>query len=278
MPGSIRNRIAGRRPSASTRARSAAVSAAHRSDVARGQLRRFLRLPLGVQLLGRAVAGVGAVLREQALGGRPRRARRRSIWRYGPNGPRSAQPASGRALVPVEPQPVEAARGCPLELERGAGHVRVLQAEDEGPAGVPGEQVVEERRPGGPDVERPGGARARCGHAEWSCARLYGCHPGRPVTGRRGRPPCLRGRGPSAGSKPAGNPVEERRVGLAAEDADERRRPQAERRPPDRPVERHRVQRCGAGQDRRCELPASGARASRYDRSAGSSSAVSVIR
>ena len=46
-----------------------------------------------------------------------------------------------------------------LVLDGAAGDVGVLEAEDERPADVSGVQVVEERGPRRPDVERPGRAR-----------------------------------------------------------------------------------------------------------------------
>ena len=53
-------------------------------------------------------------------------------------------------------QPVE---DVLLVGERAARLVRVLETKDERAAGVPGVQVVVERRPGRPDVERAGRAR-----------------------------------------------------------------------------------------------------------------------
>ena len=127
-------------------------------DVLRRQLGRFLGGPVRGEFLGRAVAGIGQVHGEQALGGGG--VRRQPLHLA----IRRVRPAGGLAgdlgpLVPGEAQPVETVEDVLLELDRAAGLVRVLQAQDERAAGVPGVQVVEQRRPGGPDVERAGGAR-----------------------------------------------------------------------------------------------------------------------
>ena len=142
-----------------------------------------------------------------------------------------------------------------LERERAARHVRVLEPQDERAADVPGVQVVEQRRPGGPDVQRAGRAR-RDPDADGRRGRRSITR----VSGRRGR-----------------DRVEQRRVGVAGQDADERRRPEAERGPAARPVEGQRVERLGAGEDRDVGARLS-ARASRYDSRPASSSASSVIR
>ena len=63
-----------------------------------------------------------------------------------------------RALVPGDAQPVEAVEDVLLERRGAAGDVRVLEAQDERAAGVPGEQVVEQRGARGADVEGPGRA------------------------------------------------------------------------------------------------------------------------
>ena len=63
-----------------------------------------------------------------------------------------------RSLVPGDAQPVETVEDVLLERRRASGDIRVLEAEDERAAGVAGEQVVEQRRAGGADVEGPGGA------------------------------------------------------------------------------------------------------------------------
>ena len=85
--------------------------------------------------------------------------------------------------------------------------VRVLEAQDERAAGVPGVQVVEQRRPGGPDVERAGGARgdpdARDGSTAVSAPGRRGTAPDRRRRAGRGRAPpgrrprVARPRGPS---------------------------------------------------------------------------------
>ena len=86
-------------------------------------------------------------------------------------------------------------------------------------------------------------------------ARLYGGHGRRPALGSCVRQPGDTRSGaavarPGLPAERRRDPVEERRVRLAREDADQRRRAQAQRRAPARPVERQRVERLGARQDR----------------------------
>ena len=101
-----------------------------------------------------------------------------------------------------------ARRGCPARRPTvRARDVGVLQAQDERAADVPGEQVVEQRRPGGPDVERPGRAR-RDADAERSRddCRSRPADP-RP-RGRRasGRAPSARSSGRGPGGRAPGRP------------------------------------------------------------------------
>ena len=94
-----------------------------------------------------------------------RRCGRRRVARRGaPSGGMArtgpvSSPGDAGALVPGDAQPVEPVEDVLLERLRAAGDVRVLEPEHERAAGVAGEQVVEQRRPRGPEVERPGGAR-----------------------------------------------------------------------------------------------------------------------
>ena len=127
-------------------------------DVARRLLGRLLGLAVRVELLGRAVAGIGEVVGEQALRGRgvARQALHLAVRRV-----RAAGRLAGDlgTLVPVQAQPVQPVEDVLLELERAAGDVGVLEAEDERAADVPGVEVVEQRRARGADVERAGRAR-----------------------------------------------------------------------------------------------------------------------
>ena len=120
-------------------------------------------------------------------------------------------------LVPAQPEPVQPVEDVLLVGDRRASDVGVLEAEDERAAGVPGVEVVEQRRPCRPDVERTRRAR---GDAD-AVRRSF-----------------------------AGDAVEERRVCLAAKNVDERRGPESEGRAATRPVERQRVERFRAGEDR----------------------------
>ena len=69
---------------------------------------------------------------------------------------RMRRPARG-SLVPVRPSQ-EGCRRSRSGTPRCSAIVGVLDAQDEGPARVPGVEPVEERRPGAADVEEPGGA------------------------------------------------------------------------------------------------------------------------
>ncbi len=62
-------------------------------------------------------------------------------------------------LVPVQPQPGEAAQDLGLALGRRALAVGVLHAQHEGAAGVTGDEPVEQRRPGATHMEGAGRAR-----------------------------------------------------------------------------------------------------------------------
>src|SRR3954469_7751017 len=62
-------------------------------------------------------------------------------------------------LVPGKPQPMETVENVGLERQRAACGVGVLQPEDERAAGPPREEVVEQRRARGADVERARRAR-----------------------------------------------------------------------------------------------------------------------
>ena len=128
------------------------------TDVAGRLLGRLLRLAVGVELLRRAVAGIGEVVGEQPLGGRrvARQPLHLAIGRM-----RAAGRLAGDLgpLVPLQAEPVQAVEDVLLELDRAAGDVGVLEPEDEGAADVPGVEEVEQSRPGGADVERPGRAR-----------------------------------------------------------------------------------------------------------------------
>ena len=199
------------------------------ADVARRLLGRLLGRAIGGQLLGRAEAGIGEVVGEQTLGGR---GVRRQALHLAVRGVRPAGRLAGdlRALVPGQAQPVQAVEDVLLELDRAAGDVGVLEAEDERAADVPGVQVVEQRRPGGPDVERPGRAGgdpdAVDGHE--AAASTASVADGMADAGTRWK-----------------------RAGSASprQDAHERGRAQAQRRPAERALEGQRVQRLGAGED-----------------------------
>ena len=166
------------------------------ADVLRRELRRLLGGAVGGQLLGRAVARVDEVLREEALGrGRvERQALHLAIRRV-----RAARFLAGdlRAFVPAQPEPVQALEDVGLEGERAARLVRVLQPQDERPADVAGEQIVEEGRPGGADVQRTGRARGdpdadrrgRGHHALSVPPRLGPCGTGRDRPRRAARGP-----------------------------------------------------------------------------------------
>ncbi len=158
IPSPTRKRMTGLSPCA---ARSVTL---HRrqvraaADVVHGLVVCLLRRTVSGKLLGRAVAVVGLVLGEETVSGSaieiqplhlsigPVRAARRLAGNLG-------------SLVPVEAEPMQPIEDVALVLHGGAGHVGVLEPQDEGPARVAGEEVVEQRRPGRADMQRPGGAR-----------------------------------------------------------------------------------------------------------------------
>ena len=178
------------------------------ADVAGWLPGRFLGLAVGIELLGRAIAGIGLVLGEQAPGrlGIDREAKQLAV-----RGERAARRLAGDlgTLVPAEPEPVQPVEDVLLERDRVAGLVGVLEAEHERAARVTGVEIVEQRRPGGADVERPGRAR-RDAHADRGIGAGHGKHgsrsgaaAGRVVTGRTGTRasfsapgPCGTGRDP----------------------------------------------------------------------------------
>ena len=186
--------------------------------------------PSGRRRAPRACSSRGRPCRRRAAARRPRRrAAAAASGGTGAYGPRAASPATSGPSSQCEARASAGRRGCPSRRRSSSrGLVGVLEAQDERAAGVAGEQVVEQRRPGRADVERPGRARRDP-------------DPRRPG---RSRPVS------AIGVHRAGNEVEQRRVRLAGEDPDERGRPQAERRAPARTVERQRVERLAAGQDR----------------------------
>ena len=180
------------------------------ADVAGRLLRRLLGLPVGLELLGRAVAGVGPILRHEG-GGRLRVARQARHLAVRPEGTPLGALAGGRALVPFEAEPVEVLQDVALELDGGAGLVGVLQAQDERPADMAGEEEVEEGRAGRPDVEGArgagGDADAGVGHGP-DCTGAALSPGGRPrARGGRGRgPPRRGGRGPGRRAAGRGSP------------------------------------------------------------------------
>ena len=141
-------------------ARGALVGGQRRAsaDVARRRFAASWARRSAVELLGRAVAGVGRGPRRAALG---RRARSRAGAPSGGTartGRVSPPPADRRALVPVDAQPVEPVEDVLLERGGAAGDVGVLEAEHERAAGVAREQEVEQRGARGPDVQGAGRA------------------------------------------------------------------------------------------------------------------------
>ena len=176
-------------------------------DVARRLLGRLLGLPVGVELLGRAVAVIGLVGGQETFRGLgvQRQPEHLAVRRE-----RTAGRLAGdlRSLVPVQAEPVQSVEDVLLVGDRTARLVGVLETEDERPADVAREEVVEQGGPRGPDVERPGRARgdadARRGHPRlgtwWN--RAGSASPGRTRTSAAGRRPRVaRPRGPSSVSE-----------------------------------------------------------------------------
>ncbi len=128
------------------------------SAVSGRQLGGLESLPLGVELLGRAEARICLVLGEELLGGR-------GVQREPLHLPVGRVRAAGRfagdfgTLVPAQTEPVEPVEDVLLVGDRRTGHVGVLEAKDERAARVPCVEIVEQRRTGGPDMERAGRAR-----------------------------------------------------------------------------------------------------------------------
>ena len=147
-----------------------------------GELR--VGLLVGGTLLGRAEAGVGLVLGQQALdglactgrhaptGGTDRRRRRQTV---------SATSGPSSHSRPSQCKPVE---DVLLEFDAGTGLVGVLEAQHEGATRLAREQVVEQRGPGRADMEWAGGAgrdaaprRHRVGFSSSSAATLRASAP-----------------------------------------------------------------------------------------------------
>ena len=127
--------------------------------VARRQALRFEALPFGVEFIRGAVAGVREVRVPECRPPPPRTRSRRAIWRYGPCGPRSGPPSGSGPSSQSMPRSVRPWRMSVFERDRAARDIRVLEAKQEGAAHPARVEQVEERRPGGADVERAGGAR-----------------------------------------------------------------------------------------------------------------------
>ena len=196
-----------RRPAALGLARGALLGGQVRAaaDVARRLLGGLLA-PCGRRRAPRACSSRGRPCPRRGAARRPRRrAAAAASGGTGAYGPRAASPATSGPSSQCEPEPVQPVEDVLLVGDRAAGDVRVLEAEDERAAGVAREQVVEQRRPGGPDVERAGRAR-RDPDADWSSVRSSrstraglrrhagGRAPGRPRRAGRGRAPPAGGR------------------------------------------------------------------------------------
>ena len=117
-----------------------------------------MQLALSLELLGRAVAGIYLV-----LGHEPTRslaidpeALHLTIRTERPD---VRAPGHVRPLAPREPEPVEAVDDVLLVGERRPDHVRVFHSEHERAPCMASEEVVEEGRSGGSDMELAGGAR-----------------------------------------------------------------------------------------------------------------------
>ena len=70
---------------------------------------------------------------------------------------RAVRAADLRSLVPLQAEPVQRVENCRVGLDTVALGVGVLDAEDEGAAGVTGVRPVEQRRPDQADVRGAGG-------------------------------------------------------------------------------------------------------------------------
>ena len=224
------------------------------ADVAGRLLRGLLGLAVGIELVRAAVAGIGGVGGEQPLG-RGRvvgQALHLAVRRVGPG---LLETGHARALVPRDPEPVEAVEDVLLERLGAPRDVGVLEAQHERATGVPGEQVVEQRRPRGPDVERPRGARRdadadRGGHGPIVGRRAHVPDRRRwrrPRISPRGAPGCLK----SAKSR--------HRHGFGADLAQfGRSQARIPLQPRPRPATGHRMERLGRFQAR-AEAPGSDA-------------------
>ena len=142
----------------------------------------LLRRTVGGQLLGGAEALVRLVLAEQAVS-RPSGRVQRCIWRYGPKAPRS--PRSPTAGPSSHSRPSQCS---PSRMSRSYSTVeRATSVSSRRRMKVPpcrrAKRIVEQRRAGGADVQRPrraGRDPAADGHAG-KCARgrrAASCRPG----------------------------------------------------------------------------------------------------
>ena len=144
------------------------------ADVVRWLMGGLLGGLVGGQLLLRAVAVVGLVL-GQELGRRPRDSGRGAAsGDTARTGPRAGRPATSGPSSHSMPSQCSLSRMSLLELERGARHVRVLEAEDERAAHAFREQVVEQRRPGRADMQRAGRARRDADADAHRCPTRHG--------------------------------------------------------------------------------------------------------
>ena len=165
---------------------------------------------VGVELLGRAVAGIGAVRAPGAGRGRRVESAGAPSGGTGAYGPRASSPATSGPSSQSRPSQCRPSRmSFSYAIEPRAWSVSSSRRMNVPPV-VPGEEEVEQRRPGRPDVERPGRARR-----DADADRIAVREVGHPAT----RPTCSGTRWNSAG------------IGLAGQDADERRRPQARASP-----------------------------------------------
>ena len=95
---------------------------------------RLVGLPIGLELVGRAVAGIGEVAGEQVGGGDGVSLEALHLA-IRPERPAILAARRVRTLVPLDPEPVETLEDVLLEGDGAPGDVRVLEAEDERAAG-----------------------------------------------------------------------------------------------------------------------------------------------
>ena len=146
------NRSVGFSPRASRSARCARRQMPAGARIARRLARHSLQLARQLQILRRAVAGVGQAVRLQL---REQGAVKIAALRLGIRGRRAADI---RPLVPIQTQPAHVRHQLVAKTQLAALDIGVLDAQNEASAALAGPKMAEKGRPRVAQVQGPGGA------------------------------------------------------------------------------------------------------------------------